>query len=403
MLDNELEIAHFLLGCNTVVFIAEIAFATRVRPYVSHETMYLCVFYYLVARAGSRRGLSKALRSAWECVSWVTLCSIPSSTLLSLLYHFRHSIVDCIVHDPWIDTDSCRLGGDRGRCESFLIAATRQTMQEGCATFVLGPFMGTVYAIMVFLLRFVPCFVGGIYFAFYCNENRLYVPGTTSLRVPTTSGFESEPALPSSAFYTVWSLLLWGAFALEFAAGKHMELSSYNTMILFEVLALVQLYRTREGRPLDCNRTLQRLQFAGSLVLVFFAYMDFLRNAVGLASTCAGIVDYEVLAECQAGDSVCLDTRNALSTTFFRQHDCPQLRLDSMQYVYFYVGQALRLFFLCIVYPAAMVYAHMQHDRDDKNDTRVSGTTHIRKTIDETPVDTLQNMLVTAVEMDLKQ
>lgn len=54
MLDNELDIAHFLLGCNTVVFITEIAFATRIRPYVCHETMYLCAFYYLVARAASR-------------------------------------------------------------------------------------------------------------------------------------------------------------------------------------------------------------------------------------------------------------------------------------------------------------------------------------------------------------
>ena len=401
MLDNELDIAHFLLGCNTVVFIAEIAFATRVRPYVSHETMYLCAFYYLVARAASSRGQSKAMRCTWEGVIWVTLCSIPSTALISLLYHFRHSIVDCIVHDPSVAIDSCRLGGDRGRCESFLIAATRQTVQEGCATFVLGPFMGTVYAIIVFLLRFVPCFFGGIYFAFYSNEKRLCMPGTTSLRVKSACEQKIILPLPSSAFYIVWSLLLWGAFVLEFAAGKHMELSSYNTMILFQVLTLVQIYRSKEGRSTDCNQILQHLQFAGSLVLVLFAYMDVLRNSVGLASTCAGLVDYKVLAECRAGDSVCLESRNALSTTFFRQHDCPQLRLDSMQYVYFYSSQALRLLFLCIIYPASMAHRHMQQDRNGGNDYGTPGTNHIRKTIDETPVEKLKDMLATAAEMDL--
>lgn len=227
------------------------------------------------------------------------------------------------------------------------------------------------------------------------------MPGTTSLRVNTTSEPNIPPPLPSSAFYIVWSLLLWGAFVLEFAAGKHMELSSYNTMILFQVLTLVQIYRSKEGRSIDCNQILQHLQFAGSLVLVLFAYMDVLRNSVGLASTCAGLVDYKVLAECPAGDSVCLESRNALSTTFFRQHDCPQLRLDSMQYVYFYSDQALRLFFLCIVYPAAMAHRHIQQDRNGGNDYRTPGTTHIRKTIEQTPVDKLKDMFVTAAEMDL--
>lgn len=72
-----------------------------------------------------------------------------------------------------------------------------------------------------------------------------------------------------------------------------------------------------------------------------------------------------------------------------------------MQYVYFYSSQALRLFFLCKVYPAAMAYRHMQQDRNGGNDYRTPGTTHMRKTIEKTPVDKLKDMLVTAAEMDL--
>lgn len=402
MLDNEADIAHFLLGCNTIVFIAETAFASRVRPYVGHETMYACIAYYLVVRASSRRVLSKSTRAVWACVTWVALCSIPSIALVSMLYNFRHSIVDCIVNDASINDASCRLGGDRRRCESFALAAMRQTVQEGCATFVLGPFLGTLYATMVFLLRFLPSFIGGVYFAFYFNENRLYVPGATSLRVPTNGLHENDPPLPSSLFYITWSLLLWGAFALEFAAGKHAELSSYNTMILFQALALVQIYRSQEGRSSDSNLILRELQFIGSMVLVFFAYMDFLRNAVGLASTCVGSVDYKVLAECRGGDVLCLETMNALSTSFFRQHDCPQLGPDSMQYVYFYLSQVLRLVFLCVVYPAAMVHRHLQQDRSEDG-SRVSSASYLRRQIDDTPASKLKDMLVTAAEMDLQQ
>lgn len=402
MLDSEVDIAHFLLGCNTIVFIAETAFATLVRPYVSHETMYLCLFYYLVARVASERGLSKTARTVWACVTWVTLCSIPSMALLSVLYNFRHSIVDCIVHDASVSSASCRFGGDRQRCETFAIAAKRQTVQEGCATFVLGPFLGTLYATMVFLLRFLPCFIGGIYFAFYFNEKRLYMPGTMFLRVPSKGEGKTLPPLPSSFFYIAWSLLLWGAFVLEFAAGKHAELSSYNTMILFEMLVLLQVCRSQKGRLSDLNQILQQLQFIGSLVLIFFAYMDFLRNAVGLASTCVGLVDFEMLAECRAGDMICLETRNALSTTFFRQHDCPQLDPYSTRYVYFYLSQGLRLVFLCLVYPAVMVYIHIQQDRYGE-DVTVSGAASLRKLIDETPAGKLREMLVTAAEMNLEQ
>ena len=64
------------------------------------------------------------------------------------------------------------------------------------------------------------------------------------------------------------------------------------------------------------NRVLQELQFVGSILVVFFVYMDFTRNAVVLASACAELVDYKVLSECQPGDKVCMDTQNALSTTF---------------------------------------------------------------------------------------
>lgn len=415
MLDNEVEIARFLLGCNSVVFIAETAFASRIRPYVSHETVYLCLFYYLVATCASRRGLTAITRGVWAGVTWVTLCSIPSATLVSFLYHLRHSIVDCLAHDDdnghisGSALASCRFGGDRRRCESFWVAATRQTVQEGCATFVLGPFMGAVYAILVFLLRFVPCFFGGIYFAFYFDEDRLYLPGTTSLRVPTDHDQEdslSSPSLPSSTFYIAWALLLWGAFALEFSAGQHIELSSYTILILFVVLVLVQIYRSQHGRLPDVDRILQRLQFLGSIVLIVFTYMDFLRNAIALASTCAGLVDYKILAECRAGDTVCLDLRNALSTTFFRQHDCPQLSLDPARYVYFYLSQALRLVFLGLIYPAAMVHRHLRpldSPYHHHHPHHLTGTAFLKQRVNDTPANELRQMLLTAAKLDLEQ
>lgn len=401
MLDNEVEISHFFLSCNTIVFISETAFASRIRPYVSHETMYLCVFYYLVARFASRRELSKESRSVWAGVTWVTLCSIPLTALVSLLYNFRHSIVDCIVDDVSNDGESCRLGQDRKRCQSLAIAARRQTAQEGCATFVLGPFMGTLYAVMVFLLRFVPCFIGGIYFAFNFSENRLHMPGTTSLSLPMNGEYKDPPLpLPSTFFYVGWSLLLWGAFTLEFAAGRHMELSTYTTMVFFEALAMLQLYRAQARLSEVEERSLQRLQFMGSMVLVVFAYMDVLRNAVGLISTCVGIVDYKAITECLPGDIACLDTRNVLTSVYFRQHSCPQLRANSIKYANFYLSQGLRLFFLCLIYPVTMVYRHIQQDRI--GDGRMSGTAYIKKQIDNTPAEKLREMFVVAAEMDLQ-
>ena len=167
MFDEEIAIARFLLCSNAIVFIVETEFANRIRPYVSHETMYLCIFYYLVANvASSWRQFPASSRSVWACLTRTALCFLPLTSLLSLLYNFRHSIVDCIVHDTLGDAQSCRFGGNRLRCESFLLAAKRQTVQEGFASFVLGPFMATLYAILVFLLRFVPCFFEGVYFAF---------------------------------------------------------------------------------------------------------------------------------------------------------------------------------------------------------------------------------------------
>ena len=118
MFDEELAIARFLVCSNAIVFIVETAFANKIRPYVSHETMYLCIFYYLVANvASSRIQLPASSRSVWACLTRTALCSIPLTSLLSLLYNFRHSIVDCIVHDTLGDAQSCRFGGNRLRCE----------------------------------------------------------------------------------------------------------------------------------------------------------------------------------------------------------------------------------------------------------------------------------------------
>ena len=401
MFDNEVAIARFLLCCNTIVFIAETAFANRIRPYVSHETMYLSLFYYLVTNYASRRRSSSASsRCVWACMCWTALCSIPSMSLLSLLYNFRHSIVDCIAHDATENIHSCRFGGDRPRCEAFVVAAARQTMQEGCAPFVLGPFMGTVYAIMVFLLRFVPCFFGGIYFAFTFTEDRLYAPGTSVLTVPINQDNDLLPSLPSTTFYLASSLFLWGVFALEFASGKHADISTYTTLVFFGTLVLVQIYRTRHERMPEADRILQQLQFQGSIVLIFFVYMDFLRNAVALASTCAELVDYKVLSGCRAGDRVCLDTQNALSTTFFRQHDCPQLSLDPTRHLYFYLSQMIRLVVLAIIYPVTMVYKHIQPDGGDRTSKRRN---LLKENINKTPAIELERILREAVEMDLQQ
>ena len=103
MFDEEVAIARFVLCSKAIVFIVETAFANRIRPYVSHETMYLCIFYYLVANvASSMRQLPASSPSVWACLTRTALCSIPLTSLLSLLYNFRHSIVDCIVHDTLV-------------------------------------------------------------------------------------------------------------------------------------------------------------------------------------------------------------------------------------------------------------------------------------------------------------
>lgn len=397
MFDREIAIARFLACSNAIVFIAETAFANKIRPYVSHETMYLCIFYYLVVNfASSRRNPSASLRSVWACLTRTALCSIPLTSLLSLLYNFRHSVVDCLVHDTLGDAQSCRFGGNRLRCESFLLAAKRQSAQEGCASFVLGPFMATLYAILVFLLRFVPCFFGGVYFAFTFTEGRLYV---SSLKLP--AGRDRDRPLPSTAFYLALALLLWGVFALEIAAGKHADICTYTTLVVYGALFIVQVFRSQDGTSREVNRILQELQFAGSILLVFLVYMDFTRNAVALASTCAELVDYKVLSECRPGDRVCLDTRNALSTTFFRQHDCPQLSLDATLHVYFYFGQAVRLIILAIVYPAAMIYKHVQPDRGGAHDS--GGGSFLKETIDKTSTEELKRLLHQAVELDFEQ
>ena len=399
MFDEEVAIARFLLCSNAIVFIVETAFANRIRPYVSHETMYLCIFYYLVANvASSRRQLPVSSRSVWACLTRKALCSIPLTSLLSLLYNFRHSIVDCIVHDTLGDAQSCRFGGNRLRCESFLLAAKRQTVQEGCASFVLGPFMATLYAILVFVLRFIPCFFGGVYFAFTFTEDRLYAQGS-SLKAPTDR--HQDRALPSTTFYLALALLLWGVFSLEISAGKHAEICTYTTLVFYGALFIIQVSRSQEGTSQEVNRVLQELQFVGSILLVFFVYMDFTRNAVVLASTCAELVDYKVLSECQPGDKVCLDTRNALSATFFSQYDCPQISADSTRHVYFYLGQILRLIVLAIVYPIALIYTHVQPDRSSGYGSGSGG--FLKETIDKTPAEELKRILYQAVELDFEQ
>lgn len=398
MFDDETSIARFLLCSNTIVFIVETGFANKIRPYVSHETMYLSLFYYLVANYASKRGSSASSRCVWACVTWTALCSISLVSLLSFFSNFRHSIVDCLVDDATGDARFCRFGGDRSRCESFVIAATRQTVQEGCVTFVLGPFMGTLYAIMVFVFRFVPCFFGGVHFAATFNEDRLFPPGTPSHDVSINN--DPTPSLPPTTFYLASSLFLWSIFALEFSAGKHQDISSYTTLAAFGALVLVQLYRSRGKTSPEAEQILQQLQFVGSMVLTFYVYLDFLRNIVALVSTCATLVDYEVLSACQAGDEVCLETRNALSTTFFRQHDCPQLGDVHARHVYFYVCQALRFLFLAMVYPATMIYKNIQRDIAGR---RSGKRNHMEESINATPVDELERLLRTAVERELEE
>lgn len=77
MFDEEVAIARFLLCSSVIVFIVETAFANVIRPCVSHETMYLCIFYYLVANfASSRRQLPASSRSVLACLTRTALCSI---------------------------------------------------------------------------------------------------------------------------------------------------------------------------------------------------------------------------------------------------------------------------------------------------------------------------------------
>ena len=398
MFDDEKSIARFLLCSNTIVFIVETGFANKIRPYVSHETMYLSLFYYLVANYASKRGSSASSRCVWACVTWTALCSISLVSLLSFFYNFRHSIVDCLVDDGTGDARFCRFGGDRSRCESFVIAATKQTIQEGCVTFVLGPFMGTLYAILVFVFRFVPSFFGGIHFAATFSEDRLFAPGMASHDVSINS--DPMPSLPSTTFYLAWSLFLWGIFALEFSAGKHQDISSYTTLAAFGAVVLVQLYRSQGKTSPEAEQILQQLQFIGSMVLTFYVYLDFLRNVVALVSTCVALVDYEVLSACQAGDEFCLESRNALSTTFFRQHDCPQLGDVHARHVYFYVCQSLRTIFLAMVYPGTMIYKNIQWDRGGRRSGYRNG---IEESINLTPADELDRLLRTAVESELQE
>lgn len=129
--------------------------------------------------------------------------------------------------------------------------------------------------------------------------------------------------------------------------------------------------------------------------------MDFTRNAGVLASTCAELVDDKVLSEWQPGDKVCLDTRNALSNTFFSQYDCPQISTDSTRHVYFYLGQILRLIVLAIVYPIALIYTHVQPDRSSSYGSRSGG--FLKETIDKTSAEELKRILYQAVELDFEQ
>ena len=397
MFDNEIAISRFLVCCNAIVFITETAFANRIRPYVSQETMYLTLLYYLIATCASARDLTESSRSVWACVTWVCLCSIPLATLLSFLYNFRHSIVDCLSYDSARDAQFCHFGGDRSLCESFVIAAKTQTVQEGCANFVLGTFMGSLYAIMVFIFRFTTCLFGGVYFAFTFNKDRLYVSGMTS-RINHDQ--DRPPSLPSTAFYLGWSLFLWGVFALEFAAGKHHELSSCTTLLVFAIIVLIQIRRMRYEFKSEEHRILQHLQFVGSIVLVFFTYADFIRNAIGFASICAELIDHRVLSMCQEGDKVCLDTRNALSISFFRQHNCPQLSLDPTRNVYFYLGQALRLIFLAIVYPVALIYKNI---RPDERGFGMQRKSHLKENIDTTPVHKVDQLLRATANLTIQR
>ena len=188
---------------------------------------------------------------------------------------------------------------------------------------------------------------------------------------------------------------------MEISAGKHADICTYTTLVFYGALFIIQVSRTQEGTSQEVNRVLQELQFVGSILLVFFVYMDFTRNTIVLASTCAELVDHKVLSECQLGDKVCLDTRNALSTTFFSQYDCPQISADSTRHVYFYLGQIVRLIVLAIVYPIVLIYRHVQPDRSSGHGSG-SGS-FLKETIDKTPAKELERILYQAVELDFEQ